>query len=132
MATDVDEHLIGRARLAAYQKSSIKDVPEEWLEKAFEYAQETYTVRSSFRRGIEFLVQDIRAERPEGLFHAILCRNLVFTYFDDRLQCEVLSRMLDVLVPGGVLAVGRRESLPAGDWPIDGWEGSSDIYVKRK
>jgi chemotaxis protein methyltransferase CheR len=112
IATEVDEHLIHRAHLARYPKSSIKDVPDQWLNIAFECDQDRYAVRPAFRQGVEFLEQDIRAEAPRGPFHLILCRNLVFTYFDDRLQREVLSTMLDVLAPGGVVAVGQRESLP--------------------
>jgi chemotaxis protein methyltransferase CheR len=131
-ATDIDGRLIERARFPNYQKSSIKGVPEEWLTHAFEHSQEGYTVRSSFRQGIEFLMQDVRVEQPQGPFHMILCRNLVFTYFDDGLQREVLSRMLDILVPGGVVAVGGRETLPESTWQLEEWTGASGIYVKKR
>ena len=37
---------------------------------------------------IEIRHQDIRRGVPNGLFHLLLCRNMVFTYFDEKLQCE--------------------------------------------
>jgi chemotaxis methyl-accepting protein methylase len=39
--------------------------------------------------------------------------NLVFTYFDEPLQRQVLARVSEQLLPGGYLVVGRHESLPA-------------------
>lgn len=75
-------------------------------ERLIEHARATYD------RDIEFLVQDIRREMPDGPFDLILCRNLVFTYFDEALQRELLDRIRERLEPGGYLAVGRKEVLP--------------------
>ena len=49
---------------------------------------------------------------PFGLFHLILCRNLVFTYFEPILQQEILQGILHRLVPEGILVIGKQESLP--------------------
>jgi chemotaxis protein methyltransferase CheR len=51
---------------------------------------------------------------PAESFDLILCRNLVFTYFDERLQSHVLDRVAEHLVSGGCLVVGKHEALPAG------------------
>ena len=37
----------------------------------------------------------------------------MFTYFEERLQEEMLARMARILAPGGVLWIGKREELPA-------------------
>ena len=50
---------------------------------------------------------------PGESFHVILCRNLVFTYFSEPLQRQVLERLTDRLVPGGFLVIGKHETLPA-------------------
>jgi chemotaxis protein methyltransferase CheR len=44
----------------------------------------------------------------------ILCRNLVFTYFAEPLQRQVLERLTEHLVPGGYLVIGKHDTLPAG------------------
>ncbi|NIQ96329.1 MAG: chemotaxis protein CheR, partial [Desulfuromonadales bacterium] len=42
------------------------------------------------------------------------CRNLVFTYFEEGLQVKMLGRLVARLAEGGVLVIGKQESLPAG------------------
>ena len=51
------------------------------------------------RRLQELGLTDAGAYRDflEGLFHLVLCRNIVFTYFDKELQKEVLSRLYNKL-----------------------------------
>jgi chemotaxis protein methyltransferase CheR len=53
-----------------------------------------------------------------------MCRNLVFTYFDESLQQQTLARMLTRLRDGGALVVGRRESLPADVPELIAWPGA--------
>jgi hypothetical protein len=40
--------------------------------------------------------------------------------------------MLDILVPGGVVAVGGRETLPESTWPLEEWTGAAGIDVKKR
>ena len=86
-----------------------------WIEEAFA-AKKQYCLKPTFREGIQWERQDIRKEMPDCLFHLILCRNLAFTYFEPALQQEILSGIMERLVPGGILLIGKRESLP------DGWQ----------
>jgi chemotaxis protein methyltransferase CheR len=58
---------------------------------------------------------------PERQFDLILCRNLVFTYFDTPTQQAMLARLLTHLQPGGALVIGRREALPAGAGGLLPW-----------
>ena len=89
-------------------------MPEEWKNQAFEENERQYRVKNEFRQDVRFLQQDIRSELPEGKFDIILCRNLVFTYFQDDLQKEVLKHIMSKLIPGGYLIIGNHESLPEG------------------
>jgi len=75
-------------------------------------AQAVRRVKSQFRTGIQFRVQDIRVDFPNGPYHLIFCRNLVFTYFSEELQQQLLEKMIATLRPGGVLVVGKHEGLP--------------------
>jgi chemotaxis protein methyltransferase CheR len=56
--------------------------------------------------------QDIRETALTGRFHLILCRNLVFTYFDLESQRKILKMFHDHLEPGGALVIGGHEQLP--------------------
>ncbi len=122
LATDADEHVLERARLASYPPSSLKDLPSAWRGAAFTPAGRRLTLLPEFKEAVEFRLQDIRSALPEGSFHLILCRNLVFTYFEEGLQRQLLERILGLLPTGGALVIGSHERLPGG--------GGPGIYVK--
>jgi chemotaxis protein methyltransferase CheR len=114
VATDVDEHLLERARASCYTWSSLKELPSTWIDLAFDRRHDLYCLREQWKVGIEFRRQDIRLEQPSGEFDLILCRNVAFTYFSEATQRDVLARITERLRPGGVLVIGKHESLPSG------------------
>ena len=73
---------------------------------------ETWVIKPEFREQVEFRLQDIRHAVPEEDFDLILCRHMVFTYFDEQLQQEILQKLLGKLRSGGVLVTGKQEALP--------------------
>jgi chemotaxis protein methyltransferase CheR len=113
LATDAEPTMLSRAARACYGKGSLKDLPRDALERAFVPSDDGHCLRPEFEEGVTFELQDIRSEPPEGPFDLILCRNLVFTYFDKALQAKVLSRIATRLRPGGYLVIGGHERLPA-------------------
>ncbi len=114
MATDVDEQMLQRAQRGIYPASSLKDAPTDWLETAFVQSAHEWVLRQEFREQVDFRQQDIRTQTPAESFDLILCRNLVFTYYAEPLQRQVLERLTEHLVPGGFLVIGKHETLPAG------------------
>ena len=131
VATDADPHLLQRAESGCYPSSSLRNLPPSWISSAFERVDDSYSIRERFRQGIRFLRQDIRKQWPVGPFQLILCRNLVFTYFEPALQREVLSKMLPKLVAGGALIIGQRESIPPEILALEGWNPSLGVYRVR-
>lgn len=113
-ATDRDPGLIERAKAAIYPGGSFKDMPTELKEQAFVSKDNGFLLKESFRQNVQFLNHDIRKDLPEGLFDLILCRNLVFTYFQEDLQRDTFHRMMTKLKPGGIFIVGIHESVPSG------------------
>lgn len=130
VATDSDAHLLSRAGQGCYQWSSLKEIPREWLATAFEQRGDAYCLRQDFRRSIDFACQDIRRQVPHGPFDLIFCRNLVFTYFEARLQQDLMEKILSRLAPRGALVIGRNETLPAGSWDIEPWNNARDIFQR--
>ncbi len=130
-ASDIDDRLLARARRACYPVSSLKDLPAAWRRQAFRELDGEFCLLEKFRGIVRFERQDIRAAQPPaGRYHMILCRNLVFTYFDAGLQEAVLQRFSDGLVPGGVLVIGIHEKLPAGSAALSVWPPECGIYRK--
>ncbi len=131
-ATDAEPNMLDRARRGRYQHSNVKDFPNEWMTVAFSKSGEEFSVNARFRDGIELLLQDIRREQPAGPFDVILCRHLVFTYFDEQLQAGVLNQMTDRLRRDGILVIGKQEALPrARNCDLRILEPHSGIYRWR-
>jgi len=131
VATDSDQRLLDRAAAACYPYSSVKNIPADWRRRAFLENDGEFSLRPSFSRHVAFICQDVRIATPSGLFDLILCRNLVFTYFDADLQSRILRRLANVLQPGGLLVVGIHETLPKD---YDGFTARSQrlgIYQRR-
>jgi chemotaxis protein methyltransferase CheR len=132
LATDCDRDLLRQAREGAFRVSSLKDLPANLRRDAFERAGDRFLLRAQFKERVEFLEQDIRTHTPPGLFHLILCRNLVLTYYGEALQRRVTAAILGKLVPDGVLVIGARESLPEGTVPLRPVAGTRGIYRKSE
>ncbi len=131
VGTDADEGQLARAEVACYGASSLREVPADWRETAFRQTEAGYVLREEFRSGMTFLRQDIRREAPEGPFDVVLCRNLVFTYFDETVQRRLARVMADRLRPEGLLVLGKYEALPPGTEDFDVWDAKRRIYRRR-
>jgi len=130
-ATDSDEGLLARARQASYGPGSLKDLPDALRAAAFDKDGALYRIRASFRANITFRLEDIRKCMPPGPFDLLLCRNLVFTYFDAPLQREFLAKFAARIRAGGVFVVGSHEKLPADAAGFAPESGPPGIYRRE-
>jgi chemotaxis protein methyltransferase CheR len=128
LATDVDAHLLARARAGCYPAGSLKELPPGLREGAFEQRNGRFCVRPELRTGVTFLRQDVRVEQPPGPFDLVLCRNLVFTYFDRAHQAALLERLVGRLRPGGCLVIGHSERLPVARPDLEPWAPDLPIF----
>jgi chemotaxis protein methyltransferase CheR len=130
IATDADGELLERARLGRYGRSSLRELPEPWIEAAFTRAGTRFDLRPHYQAGVEFRLEDIRQTIPAGPFDLILCRNLILTYFEDAVRRATLARILEVLRPEGALVIGLKERLPDPAPGLTAWAGDLGIYRK--
>jgi chemotaxis protein methyltransferase CheR len=130
VATDANPEMLKRARTACYRQSSLRELPGEWLLKAFAQSGGKWFLKNEYRENIRFIEQDIRTGTPRSKFHLVLCRNLVFTYYDDSLQREILDNIIDRIHTGGVLVTGKHESPPDGFPGIETWSEKNGVYRK--
>ena len=49
---------------------------------------------------------------PARDFHIVFLRNNLLTYYRDEIVKAALPAIVDSLVPGGILVIGRKEHLP--------------------
>lgn len=131
LATDAAPRVLERARLACYRDSSLKDLPQELKAGAFEARGGRCCLKAQYRVGVVFRHHDVRDPPTDGPFDLILCRNLVFTYFEPALQREVLLRLGRVLRPGGALVIGAHERLPEDTPGFRAWIAARGIYRRQ-
>ena len=102
----------------------------DWIRRGFEPLDHDYRVRDIFREAVWFVAQDIRHTLPPGPWHLLLCRNLVFTYFTQAVQRDILARMVTQLAPGGILVVGKHEALPPGHYDLRPYAVQQGVFQK--
>jgi chemotaxis protein methyltransferase CheR len=114
LATDLGDAVLARARDARYSGATLSELPEPLRARAFQRDGALFQLRDELRAPVELRRSDLRRELPDEMFRLLLCRNNVFTYFDEAEQRRTLERLSTRLVPGGAFVLGRGESLPAG------------------
>jgi chemotaxis protein methyltransferase CheR len=127
-ALDMNPNMLERARRAEYSGRSLKDLPDDWREAAFEKVGAQFILMTSFRDDVHFERWDIRDSLPDRRYSLVLCRNLLFTYYDLPLQKETLARLTKHVAPGGILGVGAHESLPEDDTCFVPWRKVDGVY----
>lgn len=130
IGSDIDADLLDRARCGCYESSSVKALPVKWLNSGFIKQNTEYCLDARLRNKVKFSCQDIRNAAIEGLFHIIFCRNLAFTYFEHKLQVEVLDSLHSKLVDGGALIIGGHETLPGEYCGFEPWKKQRAIFRK--
>jgi len=134
IATDADPNMIQRCQAACYDYGSVKNLPERWREKVFNRQDEQYCLKLEYQDDVQFMVQDVRQDFSGAIsaekFDLVLCRNLVFTYFDEPLQHQTFERILRVLRKGGTLVIGIHEELPENVIVVRVWSERLRIFEK--
>lgn len=130
IATDIDPVMIKRGKASCYEMSSLRNLPPEWLSRAFDHKNGFYFLKQPFKESVCFELLDIRTQAPAGIFHIIFCRNLAFTYFKQELQQLVLKRFYEKIEQGGVLITGTHERVPLEMTGFHSWVDHMPIFQK--
>ncbi len=117
-ATDLNEHLIEKARRGVYEARWMKEYERNYaaaggraqLADYFQYGYDGAIFRKKFRRNIVFAQHNLATDSSFNEFNVILCRN-VMIYFGKALQRRVHDLLHQSLRRGGFLCLGRRETL---------------------
>lgn len=112
LATDTAPHMLNRAKNGHYERGSFKELNPSMVAQYFTKAGNHYEIHPKIKQYVTFEQQDIRENTPNGPFEIILCRNLVFTYFNQSLRTKIGARLLHNLTQEGFLVLGRGEKVP--------------------
>lgn len=108
--TDVDAATLETARNALYHPDRLAEVPPELFERWFTREGERYRLNREIRSLVEYCRADLNDAVPPEECDLILCRN-VLIYFERGTQETILNGFADALKSGGILVLGKSESL---------------------
>jgi chemotaxis protein methyltransferase CheR len=110
-ATDIDRQCLTLARAGRYRREALADVPADLAERYFEPDGDGCRVIDRVRRCVTVKSLDLNREPPPGSnYQLILCRNVVI-YFGRATQERVFLAFAESLAPGGILVLGKVETL---------------------
>ena len=121
-ATDLNEAVLRRAKSGIFHLSHMKEYTDNYIQSGGTNSfSEYYTAKydhailnQSLKKNIVFAQHNLVTDKSFNEFNLILMRN-VLIYFNESLRTDVLSLVHQSLSPFGILGLGKRESLPAGD-----------------
>jgi chemotaxis methyl-accepting protein methylase len=106
-ATDVDRLSLERTRQAKYPDSAFTEMPAILKHRYFRDGEPAPPVRELVRVQAHDLT---RQPPPHPPYDLIVCRNVVI-YFERQAQERLFQVFVDALAPGGVLLLGKVETL---------------------
>ena len=109
-ATDIDEEALTRARAATYEAGEVESVPAPMLSTYFEQSDKSFAFRKDLRRNVIFGRHDLIQDAPISRVDLLVCRNTLM-YFNAETESRILTRFHFALNDGGILFLGRAETL---------------------
>lgn len=107
---DVDAATLEQARQALYHPDRLAEVPSEMLSRWFAAEGQRLRLSDEIRGLVDFDRTDLNQQKAWEPCDLILCRN-VLIYFERNRQEEILNGFADALCPGGILVLGKSETL---------------------
>jgi PAS domain S-box-containing protein len=126
--TDINETFIHFARLGNYEKSSLEELPEEFLEEAFSIHGENWEVKKTIKSSILFSKHDITIQPPFLKLDLIICRNLI-NLLDSLHREKIFNLFYASLNPHGLLITSNTEILSRSN--LFERIGKYDLYRKK-
>lgn len=109
-ATDIDEATLNAARKAEFSEDRLKDLPDQYREKYFYTSGSRIQLAGVIREMVTFHQNDITASESFQPCNLLLCRNTLI-YFNRPDQEKILEGAADILPHGGILVLGKAETL---------------------
>lgn len=110
LASDVSPEILDKARSGAVTAPRLSNVSAEEQAGYFHAVGPGFQIREELRRTVQFFQHDLLSAAPYPAVDLILCR-YVLMYFNATDQEQVLGRFAAALPAGGILVLGRTETL---------------------
>ncbi|HAZ91365.1 MAG TPA: chemotaxis protein CheR [Eubacterium sp.] len=110
-ATDIDAHILAKAKAGLYSASSIQNVPSDLRQRYFiDCGMGTYQISKSVIDRVVFCQHNLLADEYPKNMDLIVCRN-VLIYFTEEAKNEVYRKFYDSMNHKSVLFIGTTEQV---------------------
>jgi chemotaxis protein methyltransferase CheR len=120
LATDISAEMVAATRKASYSQHNANAIPEPYRRLWTRNIGDDVIMADEARDMVSAMELNLFNHWPmQRGFDAIFCRN-VMIYFEEDAKIELETRLIDQLLPGGILYIGHSERLlgPARDLMI--------------
>ena len=133
LATDIQSVCLDRARQGIYNRSSLKELPGQMRQAYFDSLPggRGFRIRRDRLPPVRWQRRHLLDSPPAGLFHLIMLRNNLLTYYQGPRLGSAFDRILGVLAPGGYLVVGSHEKPPRSRFRLQRDERCPWVYRRE-
>jgi len=113
LGTDINTKVLDMARKGLYNARSIKDVPQDYLERYFTKRGTMYSMNLNVKGMVDYQLLNLSDQsrfKEHQSFDFVFCRN-VLIYFDTLSRFKVLDSFYNSLRSGGIIYLGHSESV---------------------
>lgn len=130
-ATDLSDQAIRHARQGEYTESDISKVSGERIARFFTKTGDNYQISKKIREMCVFAPHNLLSDPPFFRIDFISCRNLMI-YFDAAAQKKVLATLHFALNDGGILLLGKSETIGISSPFFSHAHAKLKIYTRKK
>lgn len=109
-ATDLDKHVIEKAKMGLYNDKSIATVPPDMKKKYFTKIGPSYKIADEIKARVTFKEHNLLKDIYPSDYHMIVCRN-VLIYFTEEAKVDVFKKFNKSLAKNGILFIGNTEQI---------------------
>jgi chemotaxis protein methyltransferase CheR len=133
LATDMNLVYLKRAKKGLYSRSSLKEVPADVRRNYFTRLEKLrrYKIAPALGKNISWRLHHLLHDPADRNFHLIFLRNNLLTYYQEALKTPAFLKVVDCLVPGGLLIIGSHEQLPLETNDLLPYRGHSYIFQAK-
>jgi chemotaxis protein methyltransferase WspC len=112
VGADISELALNAANAGVYQMYSLRGCSSLFIESNFDLiSNKHYKIKERIKNPVKFIRANAKSEQlvELGAFDLVICRNLLI-YLSAEDQKALISRLLKILLPDGLLVVGSAEN----------------------
>jgi len=132
-ATDISEHVLTQAKQGIYSQHEVqRGLSTPYLLRYFKQKGLTWQLKPEIRNMVTFRRLNLLSNLSSvGEVDVVFCRNILI-YFDLKTKQGVISRISDLITPGGVLFLGGSEALMGIKSSLVRMEAKKGSYYQKK